>query len=95
MCLGIALARMNDPGNAMQAYEKAVGLDGEDYMTHLNYAVTLANCGEHDKSQQHLDVYKSLLKTLDEDAVSNMDDEVTRMARDLDAQLRTTGRGRR
>ena len=88
MCLGIALARMQDSGNAMQAYSKAVALDGDDYMTHLNFAVTLANCGEKERSKEHLAQYKKLLKTLDEDALSNMDDDVTRMAKHLDSQLR-------
>ena len=88
MCLGIALAKMQDSGNAMQAYSKAVALDGDDYMTHLNFAVTLANCGEKERSKEHLAQYKKLLKTLDEDALSNMDDDVTRMAKHLDSQLR-------
>ena len=95
MCLGISLARMKDPGNAMQAYEKAVALDGDDYMTHLNFAVTLANCQEYEKSKNHMDIYRKLIKTLDEDAVSNMDDEVIRMARDLDAQLKSAPSGNR
>jgi Bardet-Biedl syndrome 4 protein len=87
MCLGIALARMKDPGNAMQSYEKAIALDADDYMTHLNFAVTLANCGERDRSRKHLDLYKKLLGKLDEDALGNVDDDVTRMAKHLERQL--------
>ena len=83
MCLGIARFRKCDA-----AYSKAVALDGDDYMTHLNFAVTLANCGEKERSKEHLAQYKKLLKTLDEDALSNMDDDVTRMAKHLDSQLR-------
>ena len=87
MCLGIALLRMKDPANACQAYEKAVDLDGEDYMTRLNYAVALNQCGKLQQAQRHLDEYNRLVATLDEEAMSNFDDDVAKTAKDLAAAL--------
>jgi Bardet-Biedl syndrome 4 protein len=87
MCLGIALSRMKDPHNARQAYEKAVELDGEDYMTRLNFAVTLNNCGERDQARRHLQEYNRLVATLDEEALSNFDDDVANAAKGLGRAL--------
>ena len=87
MCLGIALMRMKDPRNACQAYEKAIDLDGEDYMTRLNYAVALSQCGKRQQAQRHLDEYNRLVAALDEEATANFDDDVAKTAKDLSLSL--------
>lgn len=83
MCLGIALSRMKDPHNARQAYEKAVDLDGEDYMTRLNFAATLNNCGERDQARRQLQEYNRLVAMLDEETMSNFDDDAANAAKEL------------
>lgn len=37
MCLGIALARLDDPDNAAAAYNKALSMDATEPLFHLNY----------------------------------------------------------
>jgi Bardet-Biedl syndrome 4 protein len=49
MFLAITLARLKDFPNACAAYEKAIAIDPNDHVTHLNYAITLFNHGDAEK----------------------------------------------
>lgn len=44
---------------------QALDLDG-DYLTHLNYAVTLLNNDEPEKATEHFEAFKKLFEVRDE-----------------------------
>ncbi len=71
MYLAVTLVRLEDFDNACQAYEKALEIDSEDHLTHLNYAVSLLNAGEKEKAEKHLDHFERLFTELDEDEKNN------------------------
>lgn len=50
MYLGITLSRLEDHENAFLAYEKALALDGTDFLCLLNYAIALLKGGVRDKA---------------------------------------------
>jgi len=51
MYLGITLSNLGDYDNSSAAYEKALSME-EDFLTYLNYAVTLYNFQEQAKSRE-------------------------------------------
>ena len=53
--------RLEDFENSCAAYEKAVEL-GPDYLTHLNYAITLYRNDEMERSKQQFEVFESLFE---------------------------------
>ena len=69
--------RLEDFENACSAYDKAIEL-GEDYLVHLNYAITLALNDELERATGHYEKFKSLFATL-EDA-SDVDEDVQTQA---------------
>jgi Bardet-Biedl syndrome 4 protein len=64
---------LEDFDNACSAYEKAIEL-GEDYLIHLNYAVTLALNDETERAEQHYEKFKMLFDNLED--TSDVDDDV-------------------
>ena len=52
--------RLDDFENACAAYEKSLGLT-DDYITHLNYAITLFSNDEIEKSKSRLEKYEKSL----------------------------------
>ncbi|CAN0140860.1 unnamed protein product [Pylaiella littoralis] len=87
MYLAITLARLDDFDNACSAYEKALDLD-DDYLTHLNYAVTLLNNDEPERAAEHLAAFKRLFEALDPDA--EQDQEILERSRALEVVLRAS-----
>ena len=65
--------RLEDFDNACSAYEKAIEL-GEDYLIHLNYAVTLALNDETERAAQHYQKFKTLFDALED--TSDVDEDV-------------------
>jgi len=57
--LALALSRLEDFENACAAYEKAIEL-GEDYITHLNYAITLYINDEPERSKEHFHLFEKV-----------------------------------
>ena len=51
--------RLEDFENSCSAYEKAIEL-GEDYLTHLNYAVTLQRNDEVERSRVQFEIFERL-----------------------------------
>ena len=66
MYLGVALSKMDDAANAVAAFEKSLKL-ADDYMTRLNFAVTLTNDGQVDVARGHFRAYEALLKDMGPD----------------------------
>ncbi|GBG90004.1 hypothetical protein CBR_g50096 [Chara braunii] len=62
MYLGIALAKLEDLENACAAYDKAIELE-RDHLFELNYAITLYNFGELEKSREHLTQFHLLFQS--------------------------------
>jgi Bardet-Biedl syndrome 4 protein len=57
--LAVAVARMGDINNSVQAYEKALALE-KDHRTFLNYGITLANAGRHNEARAQLERFEDL-----------------------------------
>eukprot|EP00903_Cladosiphon_okamuranus_P014836 g13737.t1 len=87
MYLAITLSRLEDFDNACSAYDKALDLDG-DYLTHLNYAVTLLNNDEPEKAAEHFAAFKQLFEALDPDA--EQDEEVIERSQALERALQAS-----
>ncbi|KAJ8601425.1 hypothetical protein CTAYLR_005942 [Chrysophaeum taylorii] len=64
MCLGIALANLDDPGNAVDAFKKSLSLE-DAHLTRLNFALVLFNQGRHSDAKSHLDAFTKLASALD------------------------------
>ncbi|CAM9913416.1 unnamed protein product [Discosporangium mesarthrocarpum] len=86
MYLAITLGRLDDFDNACSAYEKALELDA-DYLTHLNYAVTLFNNDEPEKARGQFESFQKLSKELDPD--TDHDSQVLSQSRALEKALLT------
>eukprot|EP00899_Mesostigma_viride_P005871 jgi/Mesvir1/15285/Mv06500-RA.1 len=69
MYLAITLSKLDDFENACSAYEKAIDMES-DHLFELNYAITLYNNGEHERSRQHFEEFKRLFEELDEETKS-------------------------
>ncbi|CAB1121347.1 unnamed protein product [Ectocarpus sp. CCAP 1310/34] len=87
MYLAITLARLEDFDNACSAYDKALELDdgGGDYLTHLNYAVTLLNNDEQERAAEHYASFKKIFEALDPD--TERDQEVVASSQALENSL--------
>jgi rubrerythrin len=55
-------------------YEKAIALE-KDHVYEINYAITLYNRGDLEKSKQHLNEFERLFTALDEET-KNSDSDV-------------------
>ncbi|CAN0041747.1 unnamed protein product [Ectocarpus sp. 6 AP-2014] len=87
MYLAITLARLEDFDNACSAYDKALELDGGggDYLTHLNYAVTLLKNDEPERAAEHYASFKKIFEALDPDM--ERDQEVLARSQALEDSL--------
>lgn len=64
MYLAIALSRLDDFDNACAAYEKALEILPGDYLTHLNYAITLFLNDERERALEHYLRHEQALEDL-------------------------------
>ena len=62
MYLAVALSRLDDFENSCSAYEKALELGGEDFLTRLNYAITLFLNDEVEHSRSQFELFQSLFQ---------------------------------
>jgi Bardet-Biedl syndrome 4 protein len=85
LLLLLLLFRLDDFENSCAAYGKAIEL-GEDYIIHLNYAITLFKNDEPERAKEHFAKYESLFAALDE--ASDVDEDVTAQANLMRAALR-------
>mmetsp|Transcript_25960 Transcript_25960/g.45899 ORF Transcript_25960/g.45899 Transcript_25960/m.45899 type:complete len:353 (-) Transcript_25960:5104-6162(-) len=69
MCLGIALNRLNDPDNAILAYEKSLSLESSP-VTAVNYAFALVKANLRDRARQ---VVSSMGGRLDPELAGKVD----------------------
>lgn len=103
MYLAITLSRLDDFENACSAYpapkeikswililysyEKAIELES-DHIFEINYAITLYNKGELEKSKKHFSEFERLFNTLDEES-KNADPDVLEKRQQLLSVLTT------
>ena len=86
MYLGVALSRLEDFDNSSSAYEKAIELDGNDHLFHLNYAISLYNSGQRDRALARFAIFQKLWGELDADTKAG-DPDSTDMYAKLAAAL--------
>jgi len=87
MYLAITLSRLDDFENACSAYEKAIELES-DHIFEINYAITLYNKGELEKSKKHFSEFERLFNALDEES-KNADPDVLEKRQQLLSVLTT------
>lgn len=58
----------------LQSYEKAIALES-DHIFEINYAITLYNRGDLEKSKKHFSDFEKLFSAMDEES-KNADTEV-------------------
>ena len=75
---------MDDFENSCSAYDKALEL-GEDYLIHLNYAITLLRNDEVERARDHFAKFDKLFSSLDESC--QVDEEVKSQANALRVAL--------
>ncbi len=75
---------MEDFDNACAAYDKAVEL-GEDFVTHLNYAITLFKNDEVERAKTQFEKFESIFCKITE--MGDVDSEVIQQAEMLRAAL--------
>ena len=85
--LAVTLSRLDDFENSCAAYEKSIGIT-DDYITHLNYAVTLYTNDEIEKSKVRFDKFEQSLQLYInnqglQDTSSDIDPEILRQAEAL------------
>jgi len=71
--------RLEDFENSCAAYDKALEL-GEDYLTLLNYAVTLYSNDEIEKARKLFQRFEAVIKVHGDDSSSDVDAEVRTQA---------------
>ena len=85
MYLAITLSRLDDFENACNAYEKAITLD-DDYLFHLNYAITLCTNDEFERAKDEFLKFESGFHKLD-DETKNSDLELLEQRQTLMSML--------
>ena len=86
MYLAVALSRLDDFENSCSAYEKALELGGEDFLTYLNYAITLFLNDELELAQHHFNSYLTLFNKAG-GATPEIDPNIIEKARVLEQLL--------
>ena len=76
MYLAITLARLDDFDNACAAYDKSIQIDGKDYTSRLNYAITLYSNEEYERSEEQFKIFVKLLAAKEEEG-EDVDEEIT------------------
>lgn len=84
MLLGVVLSRLEDKGNAKQAYVQAVQLDDKDPLINLNYAVFLYNMGDRSAATKQFSVYEQCMAAA---AQADIDPEILEVSRKLGPSL--------
>ena len=84
MYLAITLARLDDFDNSCAAYEKSIEIDENDSTSRLNYAITLFNNDEIERSKEQFKVFERIFENNDCDEA---DDEVIQQSAELKAAL--------
>lgn len=64
MYLAVSLSKLDDFDNSCAAYDKALEV-GEDYLIHLNYAVTLLANDEVEKARVHFKKFEQLVGSIE------------------------------
>jgi len=90
MYLAITLGRLDDFENACAAYDKAVEIE-TDYLTHLNYAITLYANDEVEKAREQYARFEALVAELDGDW--EPDEDMLRAKQALKSVLRIPDQG--
>jgi len=67
MYLGITLNRLKDFDSAVQAFKKALELDGNDCTIYLNYAIVMFNNGKKKEALDQFMASEEIFMKLDED----------------------------
>jgi Bardet-Biedl syndrome 4 protein len=78
MYLAVALSRLDDFENSCAAYEKALEL-GQDYLIHLNYAISLYLNDEVESSREHYKAFESLFSSVGS-ASADIDHDILQQA---------------
>ncbi|EPY31980.1 Bardet-Biedl syndrome 4 protein like protein (BBS4-like protein 4) [Strigomonas culicis] len=86
MFLGVCLSLMNDIENACHAYDRALQLS-DDFLFHLNYAVTLFNCGCTAPAAQQLQAFQAVWDTLPPQTRRAQSAAIPGVLRELQARL--------
>ncbi|XP_065913269.1 Bardet-Biedl syndrome 4 protein-like [Dysidea avara] len=84
MLLGVTLTHLEDHDAARQSYEQALSLDKTDPLIHLNYAVTLCNCGERRLAAKHFSQLEANLSNMKE---QDIDAEVAELRAQMEPLL--------
>ncbi|GMH32300.1 hypothetical protein BSKO_00134 [Bryopsis sp. KO-2023] len=88
MYLAVTLSKLDDFENACSVYERALELE-DDYLFHLNFAITLCNNGEIDGATNHFKAFQQLFSQLDEEAKS-FDPDVQERSRKLGMLIKSS-----
>ena len=80
MYLAVALSRLDDFENSCAAYERALELSPNDYLTHLNYAITLVL---NDEKERALDHYLKHEQAIEDAGAEDVDPAIVEQARML------------
>mmetsp|Transcript_19692 Transcript_19692/g.37527 ORF Transcript_19692/g.37527 Transcript_19692/m.37527 type:complete len:416 (+) Transcript_19692:40-1287(+) len=75
MYLAITLSKLDDFENACSAYEKAIEMES-DHLFELNYAITLYNNEELERSRHHFEEFNRLYEELDNETKGSDPDVV-------------------
>lgn len=90
--LALALARLDDFENSCAAYDKALELAGDDYLTRLNYAITLFTNDEIERSRKQFkkfEEYFQAQQTGEDGEPSPVDPDVLEQVEILRTALRS------
>lgn len=77
MFLAIALSRLEDFENSCSAYDKSLEL-GADFLSHLNYAITLFLNDEAEQSRRQFKSFERLMSAVSSQA--DMDQDILQQA---------------
>jgi len=85
MYLAITLSRLDDFTNACAAYEKAIEMESNDHIFHLNFAITLFNHGDAEEAKKQFALFEECFGSEQQEDV---DQEVLEMRNLLQNMLK-------
>eukprot|EP01035_Chromulina_nebulosa_P017244 gene17244-22771_t len=80
MYLAVALAKLEDFENSCAAYEKSIELSSEDYLTFLNYSITLYLNDELEKSKENFSRFEVLFNLQSDSGGIDIDSDILKQA---------------
>uniref|UniRef100_A0A7S0ST62 UDP-N-acetylglucosamine--peptide N-acetylglucosaminyltransferase SPINDLY n=1 Tax=Chromulina nebulosa TaxID=96789 RepID=A0A7S0ST62_9STRA len=80
MYLAVALAKLEDFENSCAAYEKSIELSSEDYLTFLNYSITLYLNDELEKSKENFARFEVLFNLQSDSGGVDIDSDILKQA---------------